>query len=208
MTAPRYRLKPGSPATAADLRVAQERDQLLRTELVRVREAATAWRNALGALIAGAIGFGLIKGRSDVGQLATGWAAATGLLLLAALVVGAIGALLLIRAAHGRPTVIDIKRMPPSRAGDHVEALASAAALRAGIVGTLLFALLLVSAVGVTWYGPTRSKPVLQVTTAIGSFCGSAVRLDHGILVLKTDAGEVSVDLHEASTLTAADTCK
>lgn len=74
--AQRYRLTPGRPATAADLRAAQERDELLRTELPRVRQAATAWRNGLGALLAGLVGFGLIKGRSDVRELATGWAAA------------------------------------------------------------------------------------------------------------------------------------
>ncbi|WP_327398223.1 hypothetical protein [Streptomyces phaeochromogenes] len=42
----------------------------LAQELGRVREVAVAWRIGLGAILAGLVGFGLIKGRSDVGQAA------------------------------------------------------------------------------------------------------------------------------------------
>jgi hypothetical protein len=206
--APRIRLKPGPrPATPGDLRAAQERDRLLRTELPRVRETATAWRNGLGALLVALVGFGLIKGRTDVGQLATGWGVWVGVMLLAALTMGAIGALLLIRAAHGRPAVADIRLLPSSRASSHIEAVASAAALRWGIVSTLGCTLLLVGAVGATWYGPDRTKPALKVTSPAGSLCGSVVRLDRGTLVLKTSAGEVTIDLSTASAMATADTC-
>lgn len=203
-----YRLAPGPvPATPNDLRVAQERDRLLRDELPRVRQAATAWRNGLGALLLALVGFGLVKGRSDVSLLTAGWAAAVGLLLFAAVVAGAVGAWLLLRAAHGRPAVTDVRRAPPSRAADHIEALASAAALRRGTAATLGCALLLVGAVGATWYGPARAKPALRVTTPSGSICGYAVRLG-GSVVLKTDAGEVAVDLSSATTIAAVDGCR
>ncbi|WP_284744156.1 hypothetical protein [Amycolatopsis sp. RTGN1] len=205
---PRYRLAPGpAPATADDLRAAQERERLLRTELTRVREAAVAWRNGLGALLVALVGFGLIKGRSDIGQLAPAWARWVGLLLLFAILAGATGALLLIRAAHGRPAVTAIRQLPSSRAADHIEALASAVALRWGIIATLGCALLLVSAVAATWYGPERDKLAVRVTTPAGVTCGSVVRLDHGTLVLKTDAGEVTTDLNIASTITAVAKC-
>lgn len=205
----RYRLTPSPvPATPADMRMAQERERLLRDELPRVRQAATAWRNGLGALLLALIGFGLVKGRSDVSLLTGGWAAAVGLLLLAALVAGAVGALLLLRAAHGRPAVTDVRLLMPSRAADHVEALASAAALRRGIAATLGCALLLVGAVGATWYGPARATPALRVTTPSGSSCGSVVRLSGGVLVLETDAGEVAADLSSAITITAVDACQ
>jgi len=52
-----------------------------------------------------------------------------------------------------------------------------------------------VAAVGATWYGPDRDNPALQVTTPAGTACGSMVRLDHGLLVLRTKAGEVASDL-------------
>jgi hypothetical protein len=204
----RYRLAPGpARATIVDLRTAQERERLLRTELPRVRQAATAWRNGLGGLLVALVGFGLIKGRSDISQLATGWAACVGTVLFVALLIGATGALLLIRAAHGRPIITNARRLPANRVSDHIEAMASAAALRRGIAATLGCALLLVGAVGATWYGPERSKPAIRVSTPNGTFCGSVVRLDHGVLVLKTDAGEVSTDLAAASTIAAVDAC-
>ena len=207
-TTPRYRLSPGpAPATGNDLRTARERDRLLRAELPRVREGATAWRNGLGALLVALIGFGLIKGRSDVSQLATPWAWRVGVLLLFALFAGAAGGLLLIRAAHGRPAVTDVRQLPPGRAADHIEALASARALRWGIVSTLGCALLLVSAVAATWYGPARDQPVIQVMTPGGVVCGQAVRVDHGSLVLKTAAGEVTIDLITALAVTAVASC-
>src|SRR5512142_960470 len=106
----RIELSPAAePATGHDLRAAQQQQRLLKTELPRVREAATAWRNGLGALLAALIGFGLVKGRSDVGQLAPGWAAAVGVVLLLALAAGAIGALLLLRAAHGSARATDTR---------------------------------------------------------------------------------------------------
>ncbi|QGN48115.1 hypothetical protein ACN26Y_18660 [Micromonospora sp. WMMD558] len=205
---PRYRLSPGPrPATIVELRTAQVRDRLLRTELARVRTAAAAWRNGLGALLAALIGFSLIKGRSDVGQLTTAWAAWVGVLLLLALVTGTVGALLLIRAAHGRPAVTATRALTSVLAADHLDALASTAALRRGIAATLGCTLLLVAAVGATWYGPEREKPSLQVTTSAGAVCGSVVRLNRGVLVLKTTAGEVATDLTTALTITAVGKC-
>jgi hypothetical protein len=196
-----------SPATPADLRLAQERDRLLRTELPRVREAATAWRNGLGGLLAALVAFSLIRGRSDVGQLAERWAVVVGVLLAAALLTGAAGALLLLRAAHGRPAVTSANELLPPPVGDHIEALDSAQALRRGISLTLGCALLLLSAVATTWYGPERTGPMTQVTTPVGTFCGSTVRIAHGTLVLKTAAGEVTVDLARASSLRASSAC-
>jgi hypothetical protein len=62
-----------------------------------------------------------------------------------------------------------------------------------------------VAAAGTTWYGPPRSKPAARVGTPTGYVCGSVVRLDHSVLVLKTEAGEVSADLSRASTIAAVD---
>ncbi len=202
------RLSPGpTPATPDDLRAAQERDRLLRSELPRVREAATAWRNGLGALLAGLIGFGLVKGRSDIGQIAPGWAVAVGCLLLGALLLGAVGALLLVRAAHGSPLRGPVRSPQPARIADHVEALAAAKALRRGVVATLGCTALLVLAVGTTWYGPERAEASLRVETSAGQVCGSVVRLSKGLLVLKTTAGERTVDLRTAEGLQAVDAC-
>jgi len=194
-------------ATEADLRAAQEGERLLAAELPRVREAATAWRNGLGGLLAALVGFSLIKGRSDVSQLAGSWAVWVGILLLAALVAGAAGALLLIRAANGRPAVVPAGELLSRNTADHIEAVTAAGALRRGIALTLGCAALLVAAVGATWYGPGREKPVLQVTVPGGTVCGSVVALTDGNLTLDTAAGEVTTKLAEASAVQPLTSC-
>ncbi|MET8279215.1 hypothetical protein [Micromonospora sp. NPDC005174] len=148
------RLRPGPPATVADLRRAQQLAGLLRGELERVRAAAVAWRNGLGGLLVALVGFSLIRGRSDVSTLAPGWGALVGVLLLAALVAGVAGALALLRAAHGRLTVTPVAALPPAPLGDHLEAVAAVRSLRTGVGLVLLCTTLLVAAVGVTWYAP------------------------------------------------------
>jgi hypothetical protein len=196
-----YSLSPGGTAAAADLHAAQERQRLLAAELPRVREAATAWRNGLGGLLAALLGFGLIKGQSDVSQLAPSWAVWTGILLLAALIVGAGSALLLIRAANGSPSPARVSQLLPRSAADHLEAVNAGNALRWGIVLTLSCAALLVAAVGATWYGPGRSGSVLQVTTPTGSFCGTSSGISHGTLTVASAAGDVSVSLANVSAI-------
>lgn len=202
-----YHLTPGPQATAADLQAARERDRLLAAELPRVREAAGAWRNGLGGLLVALVGFSLIKGRSDVSQLAESWAAGVGIFLLAALIAGATGALLLIRAANGRPSVTPTRQLLSRVTADHIEAAAAATALRRGIILTLSCAALLVAAVGITWYGPGRDEPVLQVTTPSGTVCGSVVHISRSGLTLKTADGEVTTDLTEASAIQAMARC-
>jgi hypothetical protein len=200
-------LAPGRSATVADLQAARERERLLLAELPRVREAAVAWRNGLGGLLAALVGFGLIRGRSDIGELAGHWAALVGILLLAALIAGAGGALLLIRAANGRPSVASTRQLLSRSVADHVEALAAAAALRRGIALTLICAALLVAAVGATWYGPAHDNPALLITTPNGTICGSVVRISHNNLTLNTAVGEVTVDIASMSAIQAVASC-
>jgi len=200
-------LEAGPPATHTDLRAAQERERLLHSELPRVRAAATAWRNGLAGLLAALAGFSLIKGRSDVNQLALPWAAAVGVLLLAALIAAAIGALSLIRAANGRPSVVSVQELLPRGAADHIEALASASALRCGITLTLTSAALLVAAVATTWYGPARQQPTLEVTTPSGTACGYVVRLQPNRLSIKTSEGEVTFDISRTSAIRPVTIC-
>ena len=77
-----------SGATPHDRLVAAARLQLPVDELPRIRATALAWRNGLAALLAGLIGFGLIKGRSDIGQLQPPWQLVVGGLLVLSLLAG------------------------------------------------------------------------------------------------------------------------
>lgn len=205
MTTP---LLPGPGATPSDLRAAQRRQAILETELPRVRAHATAWRNSLAGLLAALVGFSLIRGRSDVSQLAPAWAIGVGILLLAALITGAIGALSLVRAASGRLGVREAldRRLLPDRLADHVEALASLKALRRGVILTLLCTALLITAVGTTWYGPERQPPKLKITTEGGVVCGSVVRVADGAVTI-ADGTEITIRLGQITAMQTVPSC-
>jgi hypothetical protein len=205
----------GSPAQPRDRRAAKATRELLADELSRVRASALAWRNGLGALLAGLIGFGLIKGRSDVTQLNRNAAVIVGVLLLAALVSGSTAAVLLMRAAHGRPWavavghVIDSAAEDPAMAGRLAEADASARSLSRGVVLSFLCTALLCAAVGLTWYGPAKDKPRIEVRSANGTLqCGEVVSVAAGRLTLKTPQGQIVVDLTRADGLRAVESCR
>ncbi|MEU9397490.1 hypothetical protein AB0D86_46885 [Streptomyces sp. NPDC048324] len=188
-------------ATPADLALARARESLVRSELPRVRTAAVAWRNGLAGLLVGLLGFGLVKGRSDVSQLASGWALAVGALLALALVCGGSGALRLMRAGHGLPTVTPVSQLRSQLAADHEEALRAAADLRWGIRATLCCAGLLVIAVGTTWYGPAAADPALQITTPAGPECATRLTLGPSGGVLTTKEGPVPLPSSEPVTV-------
>jgi hypothetical protein len=153
------KINPGPDATVADLQRAERLGEMLAGERERVSAAALAWRNGLAGLLVALAGFSLIKGRSDISELTPVPGRIVGILLLLAVGTGAAGALSLLRAAHGRPSILDATRVQPGVIADHEEALAAAHALRRGIALTLVCAVLLVGAVGTTWYGPAHAKP-------------------------------------------------
>jgi hypothetical protein len=205
----------GSPgAVPRDRRIARAILDLLPGELSRIRAAALAWRNGLGALLAGLVGFGLIKGRSDVGQLASPYDAVAGLLLLTSLIFGAMAAALLLRAAHGRPAsaairaVLDSSGTQPELRGRLGEVDASAKALSWGVAASFTCVAFLAAAVGLTWYGPPREGPRLQIRLEDGGLrCGEVVQLVSGILTLKTSQGQMALDLRHADGIEAVDAC-
>ncbi|MDH6215349.1 hypothetical protein M2283_002653 [Streptomyces pseudovenezuelae] len=168
---------------------------MLREAVPRVREAALAWRNGLAALLAALLGFSLVKGRSDVGQLTDRWAAAVGLLLLAALVCGGFGATQLLLAAHGRPRVVDLASAPPRALQEQQEAVDAARQLRRGIALTLLCTALLVTAVAATWYGPAEETGLMRFDSPGAKVCGTVRRVAEGEVLVKTSDGEVAVPL-------------
>ncbi|MEV7278646.1 hypothetical protein [Streptomyces sp. NPDC093111] len=188
------RIAAGPAATAADLLASQERHRLAAEALPRLRAAALGWRNAAGALMAGLVAFGLVKGRTDVGQLAERWALGVGVLLLAALICGACGAYLLNRAAHGALKPSPLGTHVTRSATEHLEVGSALRALRVGIAVTLGCVLFLVCAVASTWYGPSAKPPAVELSTpATGKLCGTVTGMRQGRLVLKTGGTTVEV---------------
>jgi hypothetical protein len=208
------RIAPGAPARRSDRHAARATRALLVDELARVRAGALAWRNGLGGLLVGLVGFSLIRGRSDVTQLSPPAAAVAGVLLLAALIVGSVAAVLLMRAAHGRPwavgvgTLVSRSAEEPTVAGRLAEATSSARALARGVFLSFGCAALLCAAVAVTWYGPVKDGPRVEVRLADGTVhCGAVVGTSGGGMTLRTARGTVTLDLAEAVGLTAVAAC-
>ncbi|WP_380550354.1 hypothetical protein [Streptacidiphilus alkalitolerans] len=193
------------PGPADALRARREQE-LLRSELTRVRSAALAWRNGLAALLAGLIGFGLVRGRSDISALNGDYAVAVGLLLLLALVLGGAAAYWLMAAAHGLPRVIPLgSQTPPT---DHQEAVSSARRLRNGVVATFLCTIALIAAVATLWYGPPADAPAIHITLPDGTTqCASTLTMDPQGARLTTDHGTLVVPPSSTSTIRAGKPC-
>lgn len=199
----------GPPATAADRFAAAQLQDAVRNELSRVRAAALAWRNGAAALLAGLIGFGLIKGRTDIGELAEPFDVIVGGLLGVALLAAAAAALLLLRAAHGRPSMTSFAGVGPAEqlGLDHAETQTSARAMLAGLWLGFACTVLLAAGVGITWYGPAQDGPRISISTPGGVRCGEVVRLRAGTLTLKTKDGETDIDTRTADGIRPVDSC-
>jgi hypothetical protein len=206
------RIEPGPPAEPRDRASAIEHHRVVAEELPRVRAAALAWRNGVAGLLAGLLGFSLIRGRSDVTALEQPYAAIVGGLLLLALIQGGVAAFLLLRAAHGRPATVALRQADGSGSTgiglDHAETLAAIRALRAGLTLALVAVGLLCAAVATTWYGPvTSSDPRLDVLMPGGAVCGTVVEVSRGSLTLDTEHGRVQVPLNRALSLHPVKEC-
>ncbi|MFJ1897060.1 MULTISPECIES: hypothetical protein [unclassified Streptomyces] len=208
-----WRARPGPVGSPADRLTARHHRALLHQELPRVRESALAWRNGLAAILTGLVGFGLLRGRSDIGSLAAPYAAGVGVMLLLALLCGGAGGLSLLRAAHGRPAAprpapgVGDASVTDTTATDHTEALRAAQALGRGVPLTLCCAALLTAAVAVAWYGPPRDGPRVSVTTPDGTVCGEPLFTRGGRMTLRTDTGRITADLTRATTVHAVMSC-
>jgi hypothetical protein len=208
-----FELAPGPDAGPADQIAGLQRHRFAQEELSRIRGAALAWRNGVAGLLVGLVGFGLIKGRTDIGELARPFSAVVGLLLATALISGVAAALCLLRAAHGPPAAFALSEVAGIGPGkliagiDHAETVRAVRALRSGLAVVLVSATLLATAVAVTWYGPARSGPQLEVLMPGARYCGEVVGLNAGRLTLRTATGGLTVNLGQAVAIQAVAAC-
>lgn len=177
-------------------------------EIASVRARALGWAKGAAGVTAGTLGFGLIKGRTDVGELARVPAIVVGALLLAALFAGALAAYLFMRAAFGRAAPDRVASPETFVEAQHVEAARATGALRLGFVATAAAIVLLLSAVGLTWYGPGAADPqVLVHLTGGNSLCGRVEQVVDGRLLMRTNGSVVPVELKSVVALGAVDQC-
>jgi hypothetical protein len=197
-------IEAGPPATPADRRQAQDNVVDFETEITRIRTSALAWRNGLAGMLVALLGFSLIRGRADITLLARPFNIIVGSVLFAALLIGVISGLMLLRAAHGYPSHPGLRSVETQRK----EADKAIGDLSRGLVCALLCGAFLVAAVGTTWYGPGKQNSMyIQVFVPSGPICGSVIRINRDMLTLRTSGGERQVTMAEATGLEATGSC-
>jgi hypothetical protein len=147
------RITPGPPATPGDLKHAQEIQELQASELDSVRAQAEKWRTGLGGLIGLATIVAAVRGTGGKAELDTIGKIVSGVLLLLAVVFGAVGGFVAMRAAYGFPG----RRLAEANLDDLVvrrrDRLRRACRdLRRAVVLAYLALAMLVGAVGITWF--------------------------------------------------------
>ncbi|TRV74503.1 hypothetical protein FKN01_24375 [Streptomyces sp. 130] len=173
-------------------RFAQLGQQLQLEQLTAARRQAEGWRNGLTALT-GLVGVVFVlKGPESVAGLTPAWRLLTAGLLVLAFLLLLRGALLAVRAAHGRlgeGTWLTGDALL-SAVLDEVENIQDvlASARRCSVAGLTA----VVAAIAVTWIVPAEKAaepkpagPLVVVSTATGATCGELVLSDREAVTLK-----------------------
>lgn len=201
-------------ATLQHMQDARNAHQLLTGELDAVRAMAGSWSIGLAGLLAAVLGFGLIRGRSDLERLDRGWAVAVAVLLGLVLLVGAYAAYRILGAAHGVPTPRPLRRGHrfDGRQGrprtNHEIATSALDSLRRGMIATASALALLVLAVAITWFGPPREGLRISLIDGTGApLCGAVKETSTGTITLQTSTSTVVVTLASAHSVRPVQSC-
>lgn len=174
----------------------------MEAELSLTRGRATSWAKGVGALLVAGLAFTLVKGRSELTDLAPECAGLVGALLLAAVGSAVVAAYYLFSAAYGR-----LGADPPGIT-DHALAVRTMNDTRIGLRWAIAGAVALLGAVAVTWYGPAAEGPRLEVVDGTGaSWCGEPTRTSNGVLTLSVSGQEVQVNLTTAARVSPVVSC-
>ncbi len=208
------RIAPGPPAQPQNRAEAVQQQRALQGELTRARALADSWRKGVAGLLVGIVGFGLIRGRTEIDKLADGYAEAVGWVLASSLITGAIAAAMILRAAHGLPIAVPTRAIRrrdgrlTKQVTEHDEAMLTLEALRHGLYIAAFATTALLVAVGLTWYGPDKANPQVSITERSGaSWCGVAEQVSDGSLRLKTSSNPVTIDLTKVVAISPVKSC-
>ncbi|MEH1016351.1 hypothetical protein V6U90_25005 [Micromonospora sp. CPCC 206060] len=169
----------------AEKRWAQLAQETQFHQLDSLRRQAEGWRTGLAGLTALLGAVLIVKGRSDISNLAPGVRYPVVVLLAVAFILLVTASLLALRAASGWPDD-EIYLTGESLRAWHAE---ESDRIRTGIrrAARLMVAglVVLAVAVGLTWLGPGESRaPLVSVETAAGPVCGELVGVRDGHLIV------------------------
>jgi hypothetical protein len=148
------RVTAGPGATETDRRASEVVQDMLNDELERTREQAANWRTGLFGLLGLITSVSFIKGRASIDALQIEFRIAVALATLFALVTAVLGSLASMRASYGYPRLIPVTRSEQVLRLKRTLAQRSRKDLRAAVWLTLTSLTLVVTAIGLTWFGP------------------------------------------------------
>ena len=198
-------MTPTPPDLAAREHALALRD-LKASELDRVRKVAGKWQAALGGVVGVLTTVLVIKGPASVEELAD-WAKVTvALLLLGALVSGMIALILAIYAANGLPRSLSSTSAADLLLDLDDRAQGSVSALRGAIVLSVATAILLCTALVISWFA--QKGPVIWIEKVNGQIeCGKLAVADGERIVIEQGDRRVAVNLRQVASFEIRDSC-
>ncbi|MFJ9707540.1 hypothetical protein [Streptomyces sp. NPDC101234] len=185
----------------SDRRWAQLAREMEFSELGELRKQAEGWRNGLTGLTALLAVLVTLKGRDDLSQLPSAARHTATALLGAAFLSLAVGSVLAVRAAYGRPGSRVLLTGQMLRRWTEQETIRVTGALRQASVCCAAGIVLVCGAIVVAWTTTeSPSDPLVRVVTTSGERCGGFLGSGPGGVVLKTGS-EKRVVLAAASVL-------
>jgi hypothetical protein len=197
----------GGAGTPAQLAAAKTVLSDRSTELADVRAAATKWQAGLAGIAGGITLFAIVKSRTDITGLASGFPALTVGLLALGLALSVAGALYALRASNGMPRIVFTSEVD-LYTDDHLAAVAARKCLRLAVWCTILSLTSFACALGLVWLAPQANGPQLSVIPEQGdTACGTVTSLSGTQLVLKTSSGPQTFDLGQLRAIAPVASC-
>jgi hypothetical protein len=201
-----------TPATPTDLLWEERAEKLRFDSLADIRKSAEKWAGSIGA-VTGVFGIvSLIKGRDAVTDLTRSAEISVGILVALALLFALRGILLAALAAQGTPRLIRFSG-ERIRTAYRAEARLAMDLLKYSRVLTVLAVLVFATAVGLTWYGPTKKAeepggPKILVVRRSGAVaCGLLKGGTNGGFIVEIRGQRIPVSVGDVVSLTAVSSC-
>ncbi|MET8988164.1 hypothetical protein ABZW49_22180 [Nonomuraea wenchangensis] len=148
------KVRPGPVGTPLTRWRAERLQELRRTELEHMRKQGEQWRTGLAGFITVILTAALVSGRTLITGHRPGTQVVIGILMLAAILAGAIGIFLSTRAANGFPRRPRRLTTEDLILDDRLAARRGARDLRTSILAAGAGLLLFTAATAVVWFGP------------------------------------------------------
>jgi hypothetical protein len=194
-----YQLEPAH-VEPHDLVWEERQEQLQLEALDRVRAVAEKWTASIGALFGLFGALLIVRGRTDIAQLSSDYELLVAIVLGLGILSAAVAVGFAAFAAQGTPSNVQWPGGPDLRTWTHTEAVKAKGRLFWSRVATAAAMLLVLGAIGLTWFGETDAAGpnVVVVSPAGAVLCGELVRAG-GTLSVRPSGGEAVAVGKEAS---------